>query len=369
MTLKYLAKLTALVTTTFRADNHRGEPRWERNAVDALLTQGKIVHSTNRIWHSALEKPANLYDEIHQEWMDESIQISYGVPHEIYTGHYPDNCDPKYRIVQYQDGPSEQTKDTFLKYDRRLPGSIVATCAFKSGNYLARLERTLGKQNVEWHYGPTVPEIFPDHDSCSQTNLLWAYRNFCAYAERDPNGMRKLFNKVAGYMKESPDARLVMLVQPSSHANSLLINKDCRGYFFNFPFTKALTPYKDRVDVLTAINWYEVMEIMSKTRLVISPAEPLGGPPFEAASYGIPIVLESTTNPFCITGGAKLFPEVLTAAHGISPQFFNQLDRLNSDPAYYRKHGNAYRNFVGQHATYESYVNKLEDIAKQRGWQ
>ncbi len=367
--LKYLCHLTAPVTTTFNADNYRGEPRWERNAVDALLTQGKTVHSTNRIWYSELAKPSNLHDELHLDWLEESALISYGVPHEIHTGSYPEAADPKYRIVQYQDGPSEKTKDTFLKYDRRLSGSIVATCAFKSHDYMAKLQAVLGTGNVEWTYGPTVPCVHEDHDSFTKKNLLWAYRNFAYFAEHHPNGMMRLMEKVSKYLKDDPELRLVILVQPNSDSeeNRRVIQTDCRQYFLSFPFAKVLHPYLDRVDVHTSIHWHQVMDIMSNTRLVISPAEPLGGPPFEAASFGIPIVLEQGTNPF-IDNGRPMFPELLSAPHGFSDSWFEKIEKLFADENYFHTHGNAYRAFVKQHATFEAYVRKLDEIAAKRGW-
>jgi len=302
------------------------------------------------------------------DWMEESVQISYGVPHEIHTGYYPSEANPKYRIVQYQDGPAAQNKDVFLKYDRALPGSIAATCSFKSGNYLSRLENVLGRENVYWTYGPTVPQTYPNHDSFAQPNLLWAYRNFCTYAARDPAGMAKLFGKVADYFRADTNLRLVMLVQPRDAASAKAINADCRAFFFSFPFTAALNPFLERVEVHTALDWCGVLQLMSKTKLIVSPAEPLGGPPFEAASYGIPTVFERSTNPFVTTAGHALFPEVLRVPAGFSQPFFNQLDRLVSDSAFYYKHGGAYRRFVDQHATYAAYVNKLEEIATQRGW-
>jgi hypothetical protein len=302
------------------------------------------------------------------DWMGRSIQISYGVPHQIYTGYYPPEANPKYRIVQYQDGPTGSACDNFLKYHRQNPKSIVATCSFRSGNYLARLENALGKENVEWHFGPTVPGVQEEHDSFNQKTFLWAYRNFCKYADDNPNGMRKLFNKISDYMRVDSDYKLVILAQPHNETSQKALQGDCKAWFFSFPFSSELKKYKDRVEVLTNIHWCEVLELMSKTKLVISPAEPLGGPPFEAASYGIPMLLEQSTNPFIDDKKTPMFSNLITVQKGLSDSFFNKLDQL-FDSNYYRTCGNSYRSFVKKHATYESYVNKLEQIAQKRGWE
>jgi hypothetical protein len=365
---KYLCHLTATVYTSLKSDNHRGEPRLERNIMDALLTEGKIVHATTDVWRSPLPRPDNLYD-MNLDWMDSSIQMSYGVPHEIHTGVYPAEANPKYRVVHYHDGPSEQTKDTFLKYDRQRRGSIVATCSSKSGHYVSRLESTLGRENVEWVCGPSVPCVFEEHDPINQPNLFWVYRNFCKYADNDPAGMRRLFNQVGDYLRSNQELRLVVLAQPHNEISKAALDGDCKQWFLNFPFAHHLRSYSDRIDVLTNIPWSQVLEIMSKTRLVISPAEPLGAPPFEAGSYGVPVVLGQGTNPFQDGAGNAYFSEVIRAPEGLSGQFFDLLDRLYSDSSFYHNSGNAYRTFVKGHATYKAYVEKLEDIQKRRGWQ
>ncbi len=359
---KYLVHLTAPVTTSFKADNHRGEPRYERNAVDALVTAGKTVHSTTYIWQSALPRPANLYD-MRLDWMKESIQVSYGVAHEIYTGHYPAEANPKYRVVQYWDGPTNETKDSFLKYHREDPGSIVATTSFKSWHYLSRLEMILGRENVEWMYGPMVPEVFEDHDSFNQPCLFWAYRNFCDYVKNDPLGMRALFAMVGDYLRQNHDLKLVILVHGSD-----VPPKNLKTWFLDFSFATSLKPQSDRIDVVTGLHWSEMLDLFSKTRLVISPAGLLGGPPFEAASYGVPVVLSNEVNPFIDSNRNALFSGVLSAPQGISREFLSHLNRLYGDSDFYHQLGNAARAFVKQHATYEAYIRGLEGIAVKRGW-
>jgi len=305
---------------------------------------------------------------MNMDWMQESIQITYGTGHEIYTGNYPPEADPRYRVVQYQGGPTVQHKDSFLKYDRREPGSIVATCSFKAGNYFDNLQNILGRENVVWTYGPTVPEVHYEHSAFDQPNMLWSYRNFCDSTILNPKGMNQLFGIIADNLRNDPNAKLVILAQPQNPEQSKAIEEDIRAFFFSFGFSKQLHPYQDRVEILTAIDWLQMLELMSKTKLIISPAMPLDGPPFEAASYGIPTILDVNMNPFINKNKALFFPEVLSAPAGFSPQFFNHLQRLNTDRAFYESHGNAYRKFVDENATYSAYVKSLEDIAKQRGW-
>lgn len=368
--LKYLSHLTAPLSG-FKSLNLRGETRHEANILESLVVCGKTVHSTTDVWRSTSPRPDNLHD-FKEEWLDESVLMSYGVPGNIITGYIPERAfDSKYKIVQYQDGPAKgsQADSTFLKYHKNNPGSIVATCSFKAWVYLQRLEETLGKENVEWVYGPTVPQVFENHDSFNQTNLLWAYRNFCSYADNDHKGMQTLFNKIRDYLNSNTNLTLTILAQPNNESSKEALSGDCHSWFFTLPFSGALLPFKDRIKVKTNLHWYEMLELFSKTKLVVSPAEPLGGNPFEAGSYGIPMILEQQTNPFVDSNSNSLFPEVLTAPRGINNQFLEKLDNLFFDSVFYNKHGSAYRNFIKQHATYEAYVNKIEEIGKKRGWQ
>lgn len=364
--MKYLVHLTAPVTTNLSADNYRGEPRWERNCVSALLSQHRQVHTVWDIWQSKETPPPNLHSGINKDWLAESRMITYGVPATTNIG----DVRAKNYIVQYLDGPSHQTKDEFLKFDREKPGSIVATCSFKSWVYIKRLKDVLGEENVEWVQGPTVPFVVDGADNHKQTYLLWSYRNFEKFTREDPVGLDRLFGVIAGYLKEDPSLRLGMVINPDRPETHAAIQADKMGWFFNLHPIRNVRPYMDRVDIFYNIHWHQMMDLMSKTRLIISPAEPFGGPPFEAAMYGIPSVLGHESNPFIDSVRNPQFDELLTAPQGkICDPFLQKIDRLFRDHTFYRKHGDGYRAHVKQYATFEAYVRQIEEIAKKRGWE
>lgn len=359
--MKYLVNLTSPIITTLRDGNFRGEPRWERNVVDALLTAGREVHTTREVWSSELPKPSNFHDGVNQEWLDDSVFISYGVPKEIFTGYVPPDLKVPYRIIQYHDGPSYEYKDTFLKYDREKPGSIVATTSFKAWRYKTRLDDVFGSHLVEHVIGPTVPYVDLECNNFNKKNLLWSYRNFQSYAEKDATGMHVLMKQISSYMDKDPSLTLTIVAQ------SLL--QDPLDWFFGFSFTDQLQKHASRIFIKSNIEWHEMIQLVKESKLIVSPAEPLGGPPFEAAMFGIPTILESETNPFIDNHRTPFFPEVLMARRGISQEFLSLLDRLYKDESLYRLHGDAYRNYVHNNATYTAYVNQLEQIMTKRGWQ
>lgn len=369
MSLKYLCHLTAPVTSKLSSDNHRGEGRWERNVVDALTTQGCEVHTTTAVWHSSLQTPKTYHDNVNQEWVNDSIQISYGVDKKIYTGYYPDGLDPKYRIVQYFDGPTEKTKDSFFQYDRKNAKSIICTHSFKAWEYERRLENVLGKENIEWVIGPTVPFVVDEADNFRKPILFWSYRNFISYVVDYPTEMKKLFDKLFSYMKEDPTLQLKILIH-FSHGELYRneIYADPIGWFLNLPFGKQFSTYKDRIELVWHLDWFKILEIQKETCLNIAPAEPLGGPPFEAGMYGIPMIFQNEINVFQDRNRNLCFPEVLQAPRGINDSFLTFLDQLRYDKDTYHKYGNACRNFIKQNATYEAYVNKIKSISEKRGW-
>lgn len=365
--MKYLVNLTAPVNTTLNADNLRGEPRWERNAVDALVSGGRDVHTVLDVWRSPLPCPNNLHSGIKSEWLDDSIMITYGVPARTHIG----DTRAKYYMVQYLDGPTMQTRDEFLKFNREKPNSIVAMCGFRSFHWLNTLQGVLGHENVEFVEGPAVPYVV-DSNNFDKPYLFWAYRNFYDYIDRESSNMEILFYKINSFLQGDPNLRVALLVHPWGAKRDELMRAmagDRSAWFKSLSIGGILGANADRVDIFSELNWHEMLDLMSKTRLIISPPEPLGGPPYEASMYGIPIVLCEDTNPFQDSGRTPFFPELLRVPpRTISNQFINELEHLFRDYNYYSAHGNAYRNYTRDHATYDAWIKQIDLIAQKRGW-
>lgn len=365
--MKYLVHCTAPITSLINADDLRGEPRWERNALEALVSSGREVHTVWDVWKSPEPCPPNLHSGIKEEWLDDSIMITYGVTGSTNIG----DIKAKYYIVQYLDGPNTETKNGFLKHHYKNPGSILATCSFKGWHWLRRLREELGSENVEWVEGPAVPFIV-EGESFNKPYLFWSYRNFWDYMDREPGQMELLFNKIANFLAQDSSLKFKLLIHPwgPRHAEITEAMKGNRiDWVLRHSFAKSLIPFRNRIEVVSAINWKELLEIMSQTRLIVSPPEPLGGSPYEASMYGVPIILGDQTNPFQDSEGKLYFPEVLRApSHTISFEFLKELEHLFSDHDYYKQHGDAYRKYTEEHATYKAWLDHLDEITQKRGW-
>jgi len=243
---KFCIHVTAPIISSINGDNLRGEPRWERNVLDACVSDGRQTHTTFDVWKSSSPMPTNLRNDYNPEWKDSSILITHGVPTDPNITR-----EAKYYVVQYFDGPTEDNKEKFLKYDRQNPGSIVATCNFKAWTYIDRLNAILGKQNVEWIQGPAVPRVYEDFDNFKKPYLLWLYRNFWYCAENDPNGMKLLFNQIADYMKVQPELRIGIILGAWDRwaFEDRGTKESLTPWAWHYDFMRVLDQYKNRVDI------------------------------------------------------------------------------------------------------------------------
>jgi hypothetical protein len=358
--LNYLVHVTAPVTTFFNADNLRGEPRWERNVADALISEKRNIHTVWDIWKSQEPKPENLHSGIVNEWLDNSLMITYGVPQRTHIY----DVKAKYNMVHYLDGPDDKTKTEFFSHK-----NIVATCNFKSWEYFKRLVATLGQENVEWIGGPAVPYVIENTDNFNQKYLLWSYRNFIPYATNEPLRMQILLSKIRDYLKSDSKLELVILAHAIHQEQQLAMNSSMKDWFFSYSFTKELKEFQDRIHIKTNLNWHQMIDIFKQTKLIISPPEPLGGPPFEAAMFGIPTLVCKDNNPFQESNGTPFFPELLKVnPKTIGNDFLQSLDKLFYDKTFFTKHGNSYRQWVKNNATYAAYVRQVDEITSKRGW-
>jgi hypothetical protein len=355
--MKYLHHVTAPIITTINANCYRGEPRWERNAFEAMITSGRLVHTTDSsVWQSSEPKPPNFHNGVNSDWQDDSLLITYGV---VQNPHITQRA--KYYMVQYVDGPDEKHKDLFLRYR----GNIVATCSFLSWEYIDRLQNVLGKENVEYVPGPMVPKVY-NSDNFNQKYLTWSYRNFNYFARDKHQEMERLMSWVSEQMNKDKHLRLAITVGSWDPSQITNIKTQARDLVLSYSFMNCID--KDRLDVFAQLHWYEMLNLFSQTKLIISPAEPFGGPPFEAAAYGIPTIVNEETNPFQDKQRNPLFSGLIRHPKQIDDSFLNKLTDLYRDHSYYRSIGDNYRDYVKNNATYSAFVGHIDNLCKVRNW-
>jgi hypothetical protein len=359
--MKYLINLTSDVYNSLEDGNFRGEPRWERNVVAALLQNNKEVHLTREAW-KAEKKPDNLYNGTNSQWLDDSVLITHGIGTQLHVT----SIAAKY-IIQFHEDPIDSVRNQFLSYGK----NIIATTDSKNPFTYERLTKSLGQENLFHVPGPMVPKVYLEADNFKKPNLTWIYRNFTSFIQEKSNDMKKLLEYLDTIIGQDPSVRIKIIIGLWDTWGPLGGNPSSdqlKEWAFTFDSFKFFIHLKNKFDFYCNLDWSQVMSILQDTRYCISPAEPLGCPAFEAAMFGIPTVVNKDVNPFMTQKNGVFFPEVLKSNRAIDNQFLDLLDKLQNDHSFYLKHGNAYRTWVKDNATYSAYVKQLEDIMTIKGW-
>jgi len=371
--LKYIVNVTGPIFDRIDGGNLIGEGRWERNVLDALVRDGREVYVVPwknggtytpgqvRVWQSPEPKPKNLKDFCELEDITNTVFISHS-PH----GYLDIPVKAHRYILHWFNGPDAPADKEFRDFSNQNSGSVVATYSFltRTNHYLARIDR----QNLVHMHGPTVPKIYFDKNNFREEYLLWSSKLLYSWAEdnRMQKFLIKLFTWCCSVMLEDSVLKLVLLF---GSAGRYTTQEEVINWFWNNPVSQPLQKMKERIVFLNRIPWYQVQETLSKTRLVITPHILYGGPPYEAAAFGIPIIMSKQNNPFQSSTHISLFSEVLAVDDSYhNNDFFIFLDRLYRDESFYISTGSAYRNFVSENASYKAYLVDLDKLCKDRGW-
>jgi hypothetical protein len=359
--LKYVVYVTSAVETQIDGGCYIGEGRWERNVLDALVKDGRetYVVDLNSKWNTSLEKPKNLYDYSELKSLDNSVFISHSPPMRL---DIPVKAQ-RY-ILQWFNGPDDNADTEFLEFEKNNPNSVVATY-----NFAPKIEKykRFGEKNIEWVQGPAVPEVWEEHKSFSEEYLLWSSKVLYNFIEgHSIDGLlTSIFQFCSDALNSDVNLKVAFLL---GTAGPFSTSEEISKWFWSSKVSSPIRKYKERVEFISQVEWFEVFDVLRKTRLIISPHMGFGGPPYESAAFGIPMVLMSNGHPFMDMNYKNLFPEILTIKNANDNSFVNILQDLSNNKELYEKTGNAYRNYVKVFGTYKGYLNQLDKVCRKRGW-
>lgn len=363
MPAKKLLNISADIHHDLRDGNFRGEGRWERNVLNALLTENQEVHTTRKVWKNNQPRPPNLYDGTNEEWVSESVLMVHGAGRSLFI----ERDDAKAYMVQFHETPFGQAQEDFKKYLKQ-DRIIASVCSLNKATF-DRLAVPFGTENVYLISGAMVPNVV-DCDNWRKPRITWAYRNFRDFAESNSGDLKRLFNFVKPLLDKEEKLRVSFIVGlwDTDKLTTLPSQEDIRKWVFEFPSMAGFKSIEDKVDVFVNLHWSEYLNILSETRWIISPAEPLTDVPFIASMFGIPTIVNRGVSPYITLSGGTLFPEVITSDRTIDNSFLDKLNQLQTDHEFYSRTGNAYRNFTDKNATFKAYVQRINEIIKLRGW-
>lgn len=344
--LHYIAHVTGSPDATgdFKSQNFRGEPRWERNVADALHTNGRLVGTTLPGWKGvACGGTAD-------------VSIAHGADSYAY---FAENC--RFFINHYYSPPHPKPQAHIREQMAQVgPEKVLLTSGFESSGQYRQL-RDLFPRNFAWLPVPAVVDVHREHDGFDQKTLLWANRTFIEMTDCYQDAARRLFTWVAEKMKQDPS--LLFEVLSGVPVEEGLEPKMWSRDYFSGPMHDV----RERVIVLPGMSWRDVGAVWARTKLCVHSPMMYGGPPFEAASWGIPTVGYPSTSPFHDEQERPKFPEYL-GAELHDGAFLGHLERLFSDHAFYRMTGDAYREYTAKHNTFAGFVAYLDRLAERLGW-
>ena len=373
--MKYVVDILTPACASLESDNLKGERRWERQAARALLDAGRQVGSARpNIW-ARPDVP---------NWTGHVDNLT---GHTLIT-----QADPG--SVRYRPGASFFLTNVFCGLTDAAEAEIrraiaemgrervFLTHSFQLNVALKRLPGDL-HDRIRWLPVPAVPSVHWDADPFTNKLFLWSARAISFKLIRPLQTIIDLLDWIRGCLKEDPELRFEVMAAE----DNLQQPADAERYVWSFPvFEQAFRDVRSQVKIHPSLPWDEVQRIVARAKLIVNDPTAFGGPPIEAASYGIPVVGTNfssfhTTDPatarwpgavdagmvwpafkefVCVNGTALGWGGASSVTTGYP--LTDHLDLWHRDPDAYRKAGAGYRQFVHDTYTYDVFVKKLDEM-------
>jgi len=336
--------LNAPVLTGIRSDNLRGELRWERCVLDALLHSEQI----DEIYTVIPARPADSKNRtciFADSW------------------HIAKNIDARGILIHTAGGPGEEERELMAFFRKEYGKRFVFTNTVRSDDkaYMDNLKDIIGEDHVEPMLSPVVPEV-TENNNFDNKIILWPHRNinhiFRGEYGTDRKDVQKNFEWIASKLEEDSEMKLYVMTGWSPQDYDFY--KCDRSIWRKNSYTECLTEYEDRIQVFDSLNWEMVLFLYSKAKIITGfPPGPRGNVIVEAAAYGIPSIGGTRF------GALKNCPNYLGAEYG-SDEYFDLLDRLYTDREFYTSTLNSYKQYIEKNHTYSAFVDSLLGILERR---
>lgn len=358
--MRYIVDMRETANGSLDDDNLKGERRWERHVIGALLSAGRQVASS------------------HADWTRPSTALWQGVTGDFFGAVFIAEADPEH--VRYRSRPDAFISNAFSvmtpNAEAEIRGAIselgrqrvVLTHSFPAHIPQKRLSPDL-HDLIRWLPAPAVPYVHWDYNGFAQKTLLWSGRAIHLYL------MPPVFKPVTDLL----DWIRACLLADRELTFEILLGEErvdqaaADHWVWRFPaFETVFRDLRNRVVVHTSRTWQEVQAIYARTKLCVNAAMKFGGPPIEAASFGIPVAGTSTVSVFHMADASAAepshtatpaFPEYVAVSEDSgNHRLVDQLDLWYRDEVEYRRIGNAYRKFVDETYTYAAFVRYFDAL-------
>lgn len=359
--MKYIVYVTSSIENTINGGNYRGEGRWERNVLDALLSAGRDCYMIDLYdrWKSNSPIPTNLHDVSEIEPGNTSLFISNSAPNNL---DIP--AKATYYALQWYNGPDNGVDGRFREWASKEP--VVATVAY--GPQFKKFKQAFSDENVVHIQGPFAPYIEYNLDNFNEKYLTVGTRTLESMLLFPTDDKMHEINNFLGWccqkLSADKDLKLAILCGMTNKSEA-----ETYDWFWQLPAVKRqLTGLEDRVELCCKYEWPQVLQLLRRTKLQIFPVQ-YGSALHEIAMFGIPpIILQGQNAVTNESGNDMLSPAAHCGSNLPTHDFLNLCDHLLDDHSYYRALGDAAREYTNKWATYEAYIRQLDELCSARGW-
>jgi len=361
--MRFVVNITSESLGGLPDGNFRGEPRWERNVADALLSGGKTVGCTRSNVASIASSSKQWVGFVANPSKDLVITHSSTETSHHYAGgkYYIYNFFSKPHISR----PIDEIKGVLGKIGS---SSVVVTQSFRSSSEFRFMKDTF-QDNFRWLGTPAVPVVYSDRSNFSCPALTWSSRMIASEIVNNSASARSLFEWIASKMALRSDLILEIITgYQDDYIYDIGKSVDIEKWLWSRTEFSPLESFRDRVVIHKSIPWASVLQILSRTKMIISPPKSYGGPPLEAASFGIPTIGLKNESSFHDETGSPMIKNYLWTHGIVDPLFIEKLDRIYSDKTFYEEAGSEYRACTDQYYSYKAFNTQLDSIITERGW-
>lgn len=356
-----------------RQGNLRSEARWERQALEACMSNPAIteIYTAGCRWHDGHKMTAKYKGMAYARNVSDMILLMQDWNTEII------NYGFKAAVINIFSGPwleqQDAVKEAFAKYN----GNIWFTIGFpvmlrnelgidkadrsaEGGlNHTSHLEKFLPRDHILCLPVPAAPYT-TNTNNFDKKKLLWVSRLIFITQMADSLTLEWSLQKLV----EDPTLHLEVLTgwlpsEVKTYINEQVVYVDdiAKGFWELEKFQKYAV-VQDRVSFPLNLHWSDILAKYREAKLLTTHGKMFGGPPIEAGMHAVPFVGGLPT-------GALLdCPDYLYAPE---PEACRLLDKLLTDQAYYEHIGNSYRVYVSDNYTYAAFNRNLNKLLADQG--
>lgn len=338
--------VTSSVERDLTCGNYRGEPRWERNGLASLLkySSHQLFLVNPSVWKMARPNNLTLSPPTNP---GNVVSMSHASP--VFGNWLPGAG--KY-VIHFYCLPTQefinQIECLLIEVGQE---NIIITASFDS--VISDLKQIMPKFRIRKLTYPYVEECFFDRNNFYSSKLLWSGRNLLA---EDPSKLRLVFDWVSDKLEEDKNLTLgIMFGFDSTQERAPGSNLSIKDFVVQAEWFNSLRKYLDRVTFYGNMEWFESVELIQSSKLVIQLPQKYGGPTCEAAAVGIPSVGQPSFSNFDI--GADWY----LSASSVD-DFLHHMERLYTDESFYNDVGSHMRTYVNRYYTFSRFVENLNSI-------